>query len=120
MTGQTIWPDKFGVSFHACVGRLYKHRRIISDAQTYEYSPEADQGQGHTLSFRDELKMADDLAILARKDHHGTISAVTLKEAEDGLVVVLASNEAPRRDIVRGLGALFNIISAISTEGLFY
>ncbi|KAM9874554.1 hypothetical protein VDGL01_11384 [Verticillium dahliae] len=102
-----IWTTSSSRSFHTSVAKLYKLTQTPSEAQYYRDGTTPDP-DGHVLSLRDELQMADKIAFLAHwEEGVRKVSAVTLEEQPSGLVVVLASNSTPSRSIIAGLRDIF-------------
>jgi hypothetical protein len=80
-----------------------------------------DLGTNH-LSVEDETRIADDFAFLAHWDEGAYfVSAVTLQEQSEGLEIVIASNETPRKIVLDELRQVASILMdyASSSELIF-
>lgn len=77
------------------------------------------QSDGHTLSIKDELRVADCIAFLAHCEEGAAfVSTVTLREHSDRLVVVLAGNTTPSPSVVDKLTKVMAKVSQLSMEGM--
>lgn len=120
-----LWTAELQYAFHSTVEKLHKRveknplAEVDYRTQNRQYEKRNDNSQ-YTLSLMHELQLADHLAFLAHTEEGvKAISAVCveekgdgLDEGDDGLLVILASNETPSDETVSGLQTLLNVLSS--------
>ncbi|RJE17276.1 hypothetical protein PHISCL_10387, partial [Aspergillus sclerotialis] len=75
------------------------------------------QSKAHVLRYEDEMQFADNIAFLAQwQEGVETVSAVTLQENTNGLVILLASNHTPSESIVSGLRNVLALTSEYAIQ----
>ena len=112
MTGSSnFWTPLLQQDFHQSVAELREVTQTPAAARYYRDCP-MPKSNDHILSFQDELQMADDIAFLCHRDEGvGYVSAVTLQEHSNRLVILLASNSTPSQTTTQVLGDIAEIIS---------
>jgi hypothetical protein len=111
-----IWTPRLSLDFHRSVVKLHNQTETPVAAQSYRENSLA-ESEAYLLSFKDELQIADDLAFLSHwKEGADYISAITLQEHTNTLVVLLASNKTPSQTILDGLEDIAEILVKYSSQ----
>ena len=112
----TLWTSQLEWDFHTSVAELQKVTDIPAEARYYR-GDEPSTSDKHILSFRDELQFADNLAFLCHWHEGGYyISAVTLRECHDHLIIQVASNLTPSPAIIEGLKDLMGMLAQYASQ----
>ncbi|KAH6867719.1 hypothetical protein B0T10DRAFT_524233, partial [Thelonectria olida] len=114
------WDEELRRRFKKSVTDLKKTTKNPSPEKDYRESIHdalPSQPELYALSSKHELQIADDLAYLCCwKDDVKCISAVTLKECKERLVVVLASNETPPSKLKEQLEDILKTVHAYMVD----
>lgn len=111
-----IWTPRLNLDFHRCVVKLHNHTETPVAAQYYRENS-LTESKGYVLSFKDELQIADDLAFLSQWEEGADyVSAITLQEHTNTLVVLLASNKTPSQTILTGLEDIAELLVKYSSQ----
>jgi hypothetical protein len=104
-----FWTPSLKRDFHGTVAELRRLTETPSEVQYYRDDTVPDTSS-HVLAFQDELQISDDLAFLCHWDEGAhKVSAVTLQEHPDRLVVLLACNHTPEETTRHSLAGIMAI-----------
>ncbi|KAI1877705.1 hypothetical protein JX265_003713 [Neoarthrinium moseri] len=116
-----FWTPQLKLEFHRAVDELFRLGDTPCEERLYRgrLRVQNEFENEHTLNFDDELQIADNLAFLAQcEEGVRTVSAVTIQEHQDGMRVLIASNQTPSQDIVTGIRELLSYASEIATNAI--
>ncbi|KAI1139321.1 hypothetical protein F5Y05DRAFT_344830 [Hypoxylon sp. FL0543] len=114
-----LWKQKLSDEFHGAVERLVQKTQNPSPEVSYpDPCAEADSKK-YTLCLRDELQIANHIAFLAHSQEGVKhTSAACVEETEEGLIILLASNETPSKFTHSKLRYILTIMQNGVTQGL--
>lgn len=103
--------------FYQAVRNLCNLTDQPSEECSYRAIP-LSQSAKYLLKAEDEMQLADDIAFLAqRQEGVENVTAVTLQEKANGLVICLASNHTPADKTVHELNQIMALVSEYASEG---
>ncbi|KAL2698638.1 hypothetical protein AAEP93_010026 [Penicillium crustosum] len=103
--------------FYQAVRNLRNLTNQPSEEHSYRTYP-LSQSEKYLLKAEDEMQLADDIAFLAQwKEGVENVTAVTLQEKPNGLVICLASNHTPTDKTVFELTQTMDLVSNYAFEG---
>jgi hypothetical protein len=115
-----FWTPVLQREFHEAVISLYGTNNEPADEVIYRnYTLKSKQQCGQTLRLDHELQIADHFAYLAHaREGVEAISAVCIEERDRGMLVRLASNHTPAKEVIRGLRMVLDHLSHGVSKGL--
>lgn len=103
--------------FYQAVRNLRNLTDQPSEEHSYRTIP-LSQSAKYLLKAEDEMQLADDIAFLAQwQEGVENVTAVTLQEKPNGLVICLASNHTPADKTVLELTQTMALVSKYAAEG---
>lgn len=120
-----VWTPVTSRSFYSNVNSLsgkLNDRQSVQAPQNYRLEESKDHWKSgdYTLSYEEELHLADHFAFLAHvTEGHEFVSAVTIEESRDppSFTVRLASNRTPKPHVKEGLERILQIVRDHALEG---
>ncbi len=116
----SLWTPKLQLDFHKAVAALREVTEMPIPDITYPEPTARPVSKGqpvYTLRPRDELQLADRVALLAHaKGGVLNISGACVEEAEDGLTIRLASNSTPPATVITGIQSILRTMSLGATQ----
>ncbi len=114
----SLWTPKLQQEFHEAIERLCGVTTSPSAEASYPEPPAETEPGTYTLRLRDELQLANHVAFLAHaQEGVQAISGVYVEEAEEGLVIRLASNHTPSQSVVLGLQKILDSMARGAAMG---
>lgn len=117
-----IWTPELTKEFYGQVEKLNKKlkKKCPEDPENYRGHPRVTNPSNYSLSYEDELHLADHFAFLAatEKTPDG-VSATVLEEQREtsGLILRLASNQNPKQSVIDGLSKMLSIVQQHARAG---
>lgn len=103
--------------FYQAVRNLHNLTDQPSEEHSYRTIP-LSQSAKYLLKAEDEMQLADDIAFLAQwQEGVESVTAVTLQEKANELVICLASNHTPADKTVHELKQIMALVSKYASEG---
>ncbi|KGO44720.1 hypothetical protein PEX2_006510 [Penicillium expansum] len=104
--------------FYQAIRSLRKLTDQPSEEHSYRMDIPSFQSANHLLKVEDEMQFADDIAFLAQwQEGVEYVTAVTLQEMANGLVIRIASNHTPTDKTVRELKGTMALVSEYASKG---
>ncbi|KAB5566157.1 hypothetical protein GE09DRAFT_730036 [Coniochaeta sp. 2T2.1] len=111
------WTPSLLGEFHKTVEQLQALTDTPAKPSSYRDGPPP-PSDGHLLSFGDELQLADDLAFLVQDNRDSkNVSAVTIQETSDGILVIVSGNSTPMAAVMTGLQDVLSTTSGYAVLG---
>lgn len=119
-----LWTPDLSNNFYERVHDLNDKlkKRSPEHPEDYRVQPRTTDSFNYSLSYEDELHLADHFAFLAatKKTPDG-VSATVLEEQRErpGLILRLASNQNPKQSVIDGLSGIVSIVQEHARAGTF-